>query len=148
MSVHYLENWWRIARGNVPRVRYDPPPSTESNYPPLKETGDEESFDYRLEDEGDRRSTTEPAGFRVVPIDKKLVPLFTAFAKAATTMPKLKAAALWSYVMWKSGELEVHYEPEDLVDAPGAGQHLAFGIQYLRPRERVWHPRRGEDCSA
>lgn len=119
-----------------------------SDYPPLKESDAETNFDYLLEDEGDRRSTTVPAEFRIVPIDDILVPLFTAFAKAAATMTKLKEAALWSYLMWEPGELDVDYEPEDLVDAPAAGQQLGFGLQYLRPREKVWYPRQGEDHSA
>lgn len=120
---------------------------TESDYPPFTAGEDEDSFDHRLEDEGDRRSTTEPAEFRIVPIDDKIVPLFSAFAKATGTMPRLREAALWSHLMWAPGELEVEYELEGLVDAPEAGQFLGFGIQYLKPREKVWHPRKGEDFS-
>ena len=121
---------------------------TSNDYPSLEANGDESEFHFRLEDEGDRRSTTEPAEFRIVPVDEKIVPLFAAFAKAAATMPRLKEAALWSHLMWAPGDLEVEYQPEDLVDAPEAGQFLGFGVQYLKPKEKVWSSRRGENFSA
>lgn len=121
---------------------------TMDDYPSLTAIGDEDDFHNRLEDEGDRRSTTEPAEFRIVPIDDKIVPIFSAFAKATSEMPRLKEAALWSHLMWAPGELELEYQPEDLVDAPEAGQFLGFGVQYLKPNEKVWSPRTGVDYSA
>ncbi|KAH6633083.1 hypothetical protein C7974DRAFT_433253 [Boeremia exigua] len=105
---------------------------TEDHYPPLGPNTNDVVHDEYLEDRGrSDDNTVGGAGFRITPNDRVLVPFLTAFARAASRMPKLKDASVWCPL--------VCYRDEEGVSLHGSlYEHLndlslAWGITYDKP---------------
>ncbi|ORY17842.1 hypothetical protein BCR34DRAFT_464224, partial [Clohesyomyces aquaticus] len=99
---------------------------TEASYPPLEDTPSDEEIDEYAEEGGFDISTCTCSLFRVVPNDEALVPFLTAFAKAASTMPAIKEACIWSPLAW---------DPYDVVDYDEIPEWntTGWGIAYTGP---------------
>lgn len=110
-------------------------PVAESHYPPLcPDTNDVVHDEYLAEYGHPDDYIVGGSGFRIVPDEAVIVPFLSAFANAATNMPNLKDANLWSPLVWYQNDEEkpewVQYE--DLND-----RDLAWGIAYDRPTKET-----------
>ncbi|KAF1972014.1 hypothetical protein BU23DRAFT_555527 [Bimuria novae-zelandiae CBS 107.79] len=107
----------------------------DQSYPPLEDSTDDEALDEEADDLGLDTEVIEPKEFRVSPNDELLPPFLAAFAQAASKMPKLKEACLWSPLRWDA--------PEDFGDVTDVARHtdcpLAWGITYIAPRTLGFH---------
>ena len=122
---------------------------TDDHYPPYAPT----EQDYNDDDDdgtvymrwGDGDSFTR-CKFRVDPNDEVLVPLLTAFAKAAACMPSLKEFALWSPLCFDSWDVLDGYENFDENTVSKYVNYynninLVWGIAYTAPGKQdftVW----------
>lgn len=68
----------------------------DGSYPPLEDTSEDEALEEEVDDDGLDTEVINSKQFRVRPNNDVLSPFLTAFAKAASEMPKLKEACLWS----------------------------------------------------
>ncbi|KAF1995483.1 hypothetical protein P154DRAFT_526286 [Amniculicola lignicola CBS 123094] len=111
----------------------------QSSYPPLKSTVEDKEDDETAACEVDRfYKDTAGYSFRISPNDKVLVPFLVNFAKAATNMPRLKQAILWSPLTWDTGELDGEVNPLQYFDPPyipNSGDCYAWGLAYYEPGE-------------
>lgn len=71
----------------------------ESSYPPL-ENNEEDRWEDQDDEAGRSWESRHYFWFRISPNEKVLVPFLESFAKAATNMPELKQAMLWSPLRW------------------------------------------------
>ncbi|KAF2251579.1 hypothetical protein BU26DRAFT_518202 [Trematosphaeria pertusa] len=110
---------------------------TDDHYPPLTQTTEDEEMDDRYD--YIKWDETELAQYRLLPNETPLVPLLTAFAKAAAYgMPSLRNAALWSPLKLSAKDVSAFYEDYDGSDlAKYPDRDLAWGIAYARPGEEA-----------
>lgn len=108
---------------------------TTNHYPPLgPDTNDVVHDEYLTEYGRSGDDIVGEAQFRIVPNEAALTPFLTAFATAASRMPKLKDANLWSPLTW--------YQYEELPDSWQKYEHLngrplAWGVAYDKPSEET-----------
>jgi hypothetical protein len=110
---------------------------TDAMYPPLESTAEDRNLDMDVDEEGLHRYDGVSASFRVKPMDETLVPFLLSFAKAASSMHKLKEAAIWTAISWSPYDAYEGYEEEDFNAAEEIGKRtdgqLAWGIVYAKP---------------
>jgi hypothetical protein len=120
----------------------------EQSYPPVTNEGkvraEDRKWDLRENylDWNDHSSTQ----YRVVPNEDTLVPFLTSFARAATSMPSLTQAALWSPIDISPvdvGESDEEFELENSNDH----QYLAWGLAYIKPGTDAFLDHPGEEIS-
>jgi hypothetical protein len=116
----------------------------ESSYPPLEHTEDDEDDDFDVED-GGHRSFEDIYYFqyRISPNENVLKSFLSNFAKAATNMPELKTAVLWSPLRFSiDGRDADENEPSNWDEFPrNLYQHrenLAWGLAYYKPNYRSY----------
>jgi hypothetical protein len=120
---------------------------TESSYPPLETTEEDDDADEHADEQTGRRdgwgSCTK---FRVKPSDNELGPFLAAFARAAANMLSLREWMIWAPLNWDpeygSRDPDDEPEPGDGIDYdlyPDATLHLrnrdplGWGIAYAAP---------------
>ena len=82
--------------------------------------------------------TKTNAQFRIVPIDRTLRPLLTAFTKAANSMPSLQKALLWTGLEFSPDDVYNYYEELSIEISKAARQYdLGWGIAYTKPGEDI-----------
>ncbi|KAF2787614.1 hypothetical protein K505DRAFT_287605 [Melanomma pulvis-pyrius CBS 109.77] len=104
---------------------------TNLHYPPYSTTAEDRQLDGRQDY---IRWETYDAQFRFLPNQDLVVPLLTAFAKAAARMPSLKVAMLWSPITLSAEDVSEFYEdfePEGISESPL--KSLAWGVCYISP---------------
>ncbi|KAF2821655.1 hypothetical protein CC86DRAFT_302458 [Ophiobolus disseminans] len=113
---------------------------TEASYPPLMDTLAEETLDEEAEDHGFQLSNVTCNKFRVQPNDEVLVPFLTAFARAASSMPVLKEACIWTKLRWDASDVEGYDEDDGTQYAQWPDEPLAWGItfHYSKSRQLWW----------
>jgi hypothetical protein len=120
----------------------------ETSYPPLKITEEDEVSDLYFDWDFEWDDHRVFAQYRVEPNNKVLVPLLTAFAKAAALMPSLKEAALWSPLMFGPDHVrEYNNFNREEVSHYTQGE-LAWGMSYAKPRMQAFNKAIGKDFSA
>jgi hypothetical protein len=114
---------------------------TAASYPPLGPVERERDWDIRADWDDDMDwSTPESLQFRVVPDNDVLVPFLAGFAKAATNMPLLKKAALWSPLKFYPTDVSLFYQEYNGVEFVSDYEaKLAWGIVYAAPGEKAFH---------
>jgi hypothetical protein len=111
----------------------------EGSYPPLEDTTDDAELDEQVDDDGLNLEIINSKQFRVRPNDDVLSPFLTAFAKAASEMPKLKEACLWSPLRWKAGDSYGNNVEIGQGIAQNPDRPLAWGITYIAPKTFGFH---------
>ncbi|KAJ4324519.1 hypothetical protein N0V94_001259 [Neodidymelliopsis sp. IMI 364377] len=144
---------WYFRGPNGEGKHVTPYTVTTDHYPPLKPNANDFVHDKYLE-ENSRQGDDLHGGseFRTIPDRTIMTPFLTAFAKAASRMPKLKDANIWSPLIIYQNDThdleqwqQQYQEYEDLFDS-----RLAWGIAYDKPsggsprqltwRVSVWRP--------
>jgi hypothetical protein len=110
---------------------------TEKSYPPLETTKEDEETcsemaDYNWAD------NHFGAQYRVDPNNEVLVPFLTAFAKAASLMPSLKEAVLWSPLKIDAGDLPEYNDSDFSELTEDQVTELAWGITYAKPGVKTY----------
>jgi hypothetical protein len=111
---------------------------TDTSYPPLETTDYDERMLQDMSDEGAQLSETRNCHFRIVPNDEVIQPFLEALAKAATTVGKLKEAALWCPLSWD----DQHEHDSDGAVTEWISKDnynmdmLAWGVYYLAAGEK------------
>ncbi|KAH7385736.1 hypothetical protein BKA66DRAFT_490929 [Pyrenochaeta sp. MPI-SDFR-AT-0127] len=113
----------------------------ESSYPPLEPTDDDDVFDWECNQWHSSFESTSQYWFRISPNEKILGPFLASFAKAATNMPKLEKAVLWSPLKWDvenddnlPSEAFNYFEPPGYIQGDYYAEDLAWGLAYHFPR--------------
>jgi hypothetical protein len=122
---------------------------TDAHYPPLEPTDDDEKADNERPDSGvDLEVVT--VRYRIDPNEDTIVPFLAAFARAATLMPKLKQAMIWSPLTFSvryadsesGGGIRDAYRHFDIsqvsVYQDDTITELAWGMAYTRPGEKAF----------
>ncbi|KAH7393077.1 hypothetical protein BKA66DRAFT_457519 [Pyrenochaeta sp. MPI-SDFR-AT-0127] len=112
---------------------------TDASYPPLMDTPNDETLDEDADDNGVDVSTTTSCKFRVQPNDEVLVPFLTSFARAASNMPALKEACLWTPLLWDPSDVAGYQDFNETQIAKWPGGALAWGITYVAPATLGFH---------
>ena len=105
---------------------------TEQHFPPTSPDTNDVVHDQYLNEHGRGDDIIAQTQFRVVPNAAVLNPFLTAFAMAASRMPKLKDANLWTPLLW--------YNNDDVPENWVEFQHLkdrwlAWGVAYDKPSQ-------------
>jgi hypothetical protein len=119
---------------------------TNLHYPPYSTTAEDRQLDARQDQI--RWDSLHDAQFRVLPNAELIVPLLTAFAKAAACMPSLKAAMLWSPIALEADDVSEFYEdlePEEISESPLS--KLAWGVCYTSPGIAPFGALPGDSCT-
>lgn len=111
----------------------------EGSYPPLEDSSDDEALDEEVDDDGLNTEIINSKQFRVRPNDDVLSPFLTAFAKAASEMPKLKEACLWSPLRWQAGDSFGNSDEMGKDISKWPDRPLAWGITFIAPKTFGFH---------
>jgi hypothetical protein len=122
---------------------------TDSSYPPLETTEEDEKLDWEATEENPRSfQSIYQYWFRISPNEKVMIPFLASFAKAVVNMPELKRAILWSPLRWNVDggsdngdeneafdyfEAPSEFDELDYFDASNSEFHheyLAWGLAY------------------
>jgi hypothetical protein len=116
-------------------------------YPPFEVTEDDEAEHCEFEEECPRAfESVYDFQYRVSPNNDVLGPFLESFARAATNMPKMVRAVLWSPLRWDISGLSSesgrygyedfeYFDPDELSAEHGKNEYdLAWGLAYTRPQ--------------
>ncbi|KAF2873231.1 hypothetical protein BDV95DRAFT_491029 [Massariosphaeria phaeospora] len=120
---------------------------TDSSYPPLEDTSEDETWDEDIDDNGLNTEICASKKFRVQPNDDVLVPFLTAFAKAASNMPALREACLWAPLTWEAHDVDGYADYDGTQLAMWPDKPLAWGIAYVAPATFGFHAFPGQHYS-
>ena len=123
---------------------------TEKTYPPLEANETDKTWDDLVQVDGipvdgDESTNTE---FRINPDNDAITPLLTSFARAASTMHRLRRAQLWSPLEWRAHDIPGFsdtYTAEEI--SQWKWGKPAWGVAYAKPSEVAFCNNPGEDGS-
>ncbi|XPS93122.1 hypothetical protein M3J09_002493 [Ascochyta lentis] len=122
---------------------------TKEHYLPLEKDTTDLKYDARP---GVDASTSDNQ-FRVLPIEETLRPFLASFARAATCMPLLQKALLWTNLEFRPSEAFPNYEEriaeiKEKFEEPEERGVIFWGIGYSSPGEQIEiHGMGLEDCA-